>query len=206
MTAFSVPENLAFDNYSDLTAAIAEWMDRSDLTGSVQTMIALAESRMRRKLEPVFGEATATVSTTDGTGAQPTGCAVINRIVYDNRTLPHYSSFSAGDLSDPSIYPEPIAYTVEADMIRLWPPVDGTLTVFYRQTLPQLSESSPTNTMLSSHPDLYFFGAMMFAEGYVANDNRAAMFKALFDEGLDEAALYFDRQRYSGPLAPRIAR
>ena len=202
MTAFSVPENLAFDNYSDLAAAIAEWMDRSDLTGSVQTMIALAESRMRRELAPLFAETSATVATVDGLAALPSDCGTLNRVIYGTRTLPNLSVTAATAVVTGS---EPWAYTVEANQVRVWPSGDFTLSLLYQPTLPQLSESSPTNTLLSKHPDAYFFGAMVFAEGYVSNDNRAANFKALWDECLAEMKRYMTRQHFGGMLTPRVA-
>jgi hypothetical protein len=102
-------------------------------------------------------------------------------------------------------YTEPLAYTIEAGNLRLWPSGDFTVSILYQPTLPQLSEASPTNTLLDKHPDLYFFGALMFATGYLANDERAAMFKALWDEAIESAKQYFTRQRFGGPLVPRVA-
>ena len=206
MPAFDIPANLAFDNYTDLITAVEDWMNRGDLSGSVQAMIALAEARMRRKLESVFGEVTDSLTTTDGTAALPSDCRTLNRVVYNYYNVPRWSGFSTAALDSADYATSPFAYTVEAGQIRLWPPVDVTLTVFYQQTLTSLSEDSPTNEILSNHPDLYFFGAMMFAEGYVANDERAGLFKQLFDEGLDEVATFLRQQRYTGQLVPKIAR
>jgi hypothetical protein len=46
---------------------------------------------------------------------------------------------------------------------------------------------------------------MLFAEGYVANDSRAALFKGLWDETLASVQNYFTRQKFGGPLVPRVA-
>lgn len=201
MPAFSVPANLAFDDYTDLTAAIQDWMDRGDLTGSVQAMIALAEARMRRELAPLYSETTASVVVTDGLGALPSDFSTLTRVMYDTRVLPAYSPHIGAYVATSS---EPLAYSIEANQIRLWPETDATVVLLYQPTLPALGEDTPTNDLLSLHPDAYFFGAMVFAEGYVANDQRAATFKALWDECLDEMKAYLVRQKFAGPLVPRV--
>lgn len=202
MPAFSVPDNFAFDSYTDLVSAIEDWMDRSDLTGAANSMIALAESRMRRLLVPLFSEVSASVVSMDGIAALPTDFGTLNRVLYNGETLSQLATSTAPQLLNGS---RPYVYTMEANGLRVWPAGDFTLAILYQPTLPQLSEASPTNALLSQHPDLYFFGAMLFAEGYVANDNRAATFKALWDEAIAELQNYLTRQKYAGPLAPRVA-
>ncbi len=39
---------MAISNYSELKAAIADWLNRSDLTDSIPDFIALAETRHKR--------------------------------------------------------------------------------------------------------------------------------------------------------------
>lgn len=206
MTIFAAGTNLAFSTYQELTAGISDWMNRSDLSGSAPQMIALTEARLRRALAPHFQEVTTTLTTVGGVVALPSDCDVLFRVIYSHDTLPRRSAFNQSDLDYNETATTPYAYTIEAGNIRLWPACDVTITVVYKQTFPALSESSPTNVILSVHPDVYFFGAMMFAEGYVSNDPRAANFKALFDEALGEVIRYIEQQRYTGPLVPRIRR
>lgn len=202
MPAFIVPANLAFDNYTDLQDAIADWMDRSDLTGSAPSMIALAESRMRRELVPCLSETTATVSCAAGVGALPADFGTLIRVVYGTRTLDNVSPVGGTDIF--TEYTEPYGYSVEAGALRLWPAVTQNVTLLYQPTIPFLSAAQISNSVLQSHPDVYFFGAMLFAEGYVANDNRASLFKNLWDEAIESCKRYYTRQKYAGPLVPRI--
>lgn len=201
MPAFSVPANLAFDNYDELIAGLNDWLDRSDLTGAAPVMIALCEARLRRELAPFFNETTATIAVTAGAGAFPEDFGTITAVSYDGTGLPQVSAFAALDIPAGTT---PQAYTVEASGIRVWPSGDYSVTMLYKPTLPQLTETTPTNTLLSAHPDLYFFGSMLFAEGYVANDNRAGTFKALWDEAIASAKVYLTRQGFGGPMIPRL--
>ena len=202
MPIISIPSNLAFDTYAGLVSALNDWLDRDDLSGNAQQMVALAEARMRRELAPLFAETTGTVTAVDGIGALPADCSAVGRVVYCNRTLPQLSVAAAVAIPCGSA---PYGYTLEADSLRLWPAGDYTVTLLYRPDLPQLTDAAPTNELLDRHPDLYFYGAMMFAEGFLANDDRAALFKSLFDEALAQTKQFLTRQKFGGPLVPRAA-
>jgi hypothetical protein len=193
---------LAFDNYGDLVSALNDWLDRDDLTGNAQQMIALCEARLRRELAPHFTETSASLVAVDGAASLPSDYGMLTRVIYGTRTLPQLGLTTATLIPTSS---EPWAYTLESGGLRLWPEGDFTVTILYQQTLPQLSEDQPTSDVLDAHPDLYFYGSMMFAEGFLANDNRAAMFKALWDEGIAETRVYLTKQRFAGPLVPRVA-
>lgn len=202
MPAFDNPANYAFDSYDSLVAAINDWLDREDLTGVAQQMIALAEKRMEREIAPLFSESTGSIVCTDGIGALPADCSQLVRVVYGTRTIPQISVGAAFDIPAGSV---PVAYTVEATGIRLWPAVSATVTVLYQPKIIPLSDGTPSNALLDAHPDIYLYGSLMFAEGYLANDQRAAMFKGLWDEAIAEAKRYFVRQKFVGPLVPRMA-
>lgn len=196
MPAFDVPGNLAFDTYSELVAAIDDWLDRADLSGSAQQMIALCEARLRRELQPFFAETSATVAVVDGMGALPSGCDIIRLVEYDGGelqqvTLTHGRQFPSSDDST-----APRGFTLERGAIYVWPAVDCTITVIYKPKLTALTEAAPTNDLLSEHPDIYFFGSLMFANGYVADDNRAALFKGLWDESIAECKRFLGRQKW----------
>lgn len=197
MTAFVVPDNLAFDNYTDLVTFIEDWMDRSDLSGSVESMVALCEARLRRELSPLVFETTVTATATDGVVALPSDFDALRQVTLDGVVLTEVSPESGRDYDNTGTTAK--GYSLEADQMRIWPATAETVTLTYKKRLTRLSSASPTNELLSEHPDLYFFGSMMFANGYVVNDQRAALFKALWDEAVDSANRFFTRQRRKTP-------
>lgn len=194
--AFDVPANLAFDTYSELIAAINDWLDRTDLTGAAPTMVALCEARLRRELQGLDMEGTASITVTDGVGALPTDCDFIRVLSYNGLPVDEVSpeigrQYDAGST--------PMGYSLEAGQVRIWPAWSGTVDVVYQARLTPLSDGNASNPILAEHPDLYFFGSLMFAEGYLANDSRVALFKTLWDEAIASLQRFYRRQRRDRP-------
>lgn len=193
---------MAFANYTELVASINDWLDRSDLGGAAPDMIALAESRMRRELSPLFAEKSVNLtSAATGIASVPADFGTLDRVIYDGATLPQLGEATAVNLGTGTT---PQAFTIEANAIRLWPAGAHTITILYHPVLAFLTVANPTTELLDIHPDLYFHGAMLYAHGYVKDDPRAAQFKALWDEALDEAKRYFTRQVFSTSLKPQV--
>jgi hypothetical protein len=194
--AFSVPENLAFESYTQLIEAINEWLDRSDLNGSAPAMIALCEARLRRELQPLVFELSAPVVVTDGTGELPPGFDSARGVSIGGNPVDEVSPVIGQQFAPGT---DPVGYSLEAGSLRIWPAWTGTATLLYRSKLPALSEANQSNEVLIQHPDVYFFGAMMFAEGFLANDSRAAVFKVMWDEAIESLRRYYIRQRRDRP-------
>lgn len=192
MTAFFVPENLAFDTYDELVSAINDWLDRSDLDGVAQQMIALCEARLRREVQPLFLETSDDVTITSGEGDLPTDCDVIRLVTYDGGELQQVAP-AYGRKFPEDTYPR--GFSLEAGKIKVWPICDCTVSVLYQPKLVSLSSDVQTNWLLGAHPDLYFYGSLLFAHGYVSNDERASTFKSLWDEAIFETKRFLSRQR-----------
>lgn len=205
MTAFQIDANLAFDNYDELIAAIDDWMDRADLSGAAPQMIALAEDEIRIAVEPFFLEtSTSLTSGTDGYAALPADLKQIKRVLYDNCSIP-MRGINAVDRMTEDVT-QPWAYTVERGGIRVWPAAAHTVSVLYQPKLARLTNANPTNNLLDEFPSLYFYGAMTFAAGYVADDQRAeSVFRPMFETMLDKVADYYKMQRQGGPMVARVA-
>jgi hypothetical protein len=194
--AFPVPENLAFDNYQALIDTINDWMDRSDLTGSAPSMIALCEARLRRELQPLVYEKRVGVSVVDGVGGLPSDFDAMRSVTNDGVPIDEVSPEIARQYAPGQ---EPRAYSLEANQLRIWPAWTGSVNILYHAKLEPLSQANQTNPIIAQHPDVYFFGSMMFAEGYLANDQRAALFKSMWDEALEGLKQYYRRQRRDRP-------
>lgn len=184
------------DSYTSLIDAINDWLDREDLTGSAPTMIALCEARLRRELQGLDLEASAPVVVTDGVGTLPDGCDFIRVLSYDGLPVDEVSPEIGREYAAGST---PQGYSLETNSIRVWPAWSGTVDVVYQGKLPALSDTNTSNTILAEHSDVYFYGSLMFAEGYLANDSRAVVFKQLWDEAIASLQRFYRRQRRDRP-------
>lgn len=196
MTAFSVPANLAFESYDELIETINDWLDRSDLTGSAPSMIALCEARLRRKLSPLEFEKTASLSVSAGVSSLPSDFTHMRMLTYEGTPIDEVSPTIGRQYE---IDTAPRGYSLEAGGLRVWPSFSGVVEALYQSSLESLSSANQSNLILLEHPDCYFFGSMMFAEGYLANDSRATLFKGLWDESLEELRAFLRRQRRDRP-------
>jgi hypothetical protein len=96
----------------------------------------------------------------------------------------------------------PRIFTIEGSTLKVRP-VDGAALEFdYFQKIPALSSSadSGTNWLLAAHPDLYLFGALVEAEMFAVNDERAPVWKTRRDEIFDEIEKLSNKTRGAGAI------
>ncbi len=60
------------------------------------------------------------------------------------------------------------------------------LTFDYFQKVPALSNTNPANWLIAAAPDLYLFGALAEAHGFVKDAESLALWKSRRDELIDE--------------------
>ncbi|MGZ3269278.1 MAG: phage adaptor protein, partial [Croceibacterium sp.] len=79
---------------------------------------------------------------------------------------------------------------------------DTALELDYFQKIPALASGSDTGTnwLLAAHPDLYLFGALVEAEAFGVNDERAPLWKGRRDEIFDEVEKLSNRTRGTGAI------
>ena len=204
MTAFIINSNLAFENYEELIDSINAWLDRDDLDNACPQFIALAEDKIRKRIEPYFLEVSTTLVTDEqGYSALPTDFKQIKRVLEDGEPIYQRGITAIGDMTEDTTCVA--AYTIEREGLRVWPAAVQTLQVLYQPLLPRLSAGNPTNRLLDLFPSVYFYGSMMFALAYLEDDDRAASFRALFEESIEEVAKYYREQRQAGPMVARAS-
>ena len=110
----------------------------------------------------------------------------------------HPSYLQAAYPSTPSARPR--VFSIEGSVLKIRP-VDATALEFdYFQKIPALSAGAATNWLLAAHPDLYLFGALVEAEMFGVNDERAPLWKARRDEIFDEIEKLSNKTRGAGAM------
>lgn len=188
----------ALASYTDLVNAIARWTDRDDLTGDIDTFIALFEATFnhRYKLDSMGKSADLTYDAGPGAYALPSDFISMRDVHVTgqpNRILtPVAASFA--DVLYPQSGVQSQYYYMNGDRIYAAPSDGGAITVRYYAKLPTLTATAPTNWLFARLPNAYFFGTLI--EAYMANqeEDRAALWRARYNE-IDELLVRNDAGR-----------
>ena len=196
---------MAIGTYDELKTAVANWLDRDDLTDRIPEFIALGEARMNRVLRLRMMESKYTASTV---AAQrnynlPTGYVQMRNFQINTSPITPLQYVS------PEIYDRlwggstggtPQFYTIIANEIQLGPIPGSVLTMemlFYKK-ITALSASNQTEQMLTDNPDIYLYGALLEAEPFIMNDERVALWAKGFAQAVADLQEQDNKDRHSG--------
>ena len=199
---------MALDSYTNLKAAVASWLARSDLTSQIPDFITMAESKFNRILRTRQMEQRSTAVATEYM-ALPTGFLELRNIQISgtpNYTLEQRAPFEMDALDD-GVAGQPSRYCLLANQIQLAPVPDGTYTleIDYWEVIPPLA-SNASNWLLAAAPDLYLYGALLEGSIYLLDDPRIPLWQAGYAQVLQQMQSADRRARWSGsPLAVRPA-
>lgn len=206
--------SLPFENYADLQDAIADWLiNRTDLVTQIPWFIRMAEASFNRKLRTRQMINRSRVTAAARYVKLPSDWRKawnIQRVV-DNYPLTYLSPAEmdkkrhelteSGDTStDTATY-----YSFFGETLELLPSPSATDKVdiemlYYAQVRP-LSDEDPVNWLLTAHPDLYLYGALVHTAPFLKEDERIPVWEKLFLEALAEAnAEDADAKRSGAPM------
>jgi len=175
--------------YSDLQAAVASWIARADLGANIPDFIALFEAVANRRLRLRQQESAATLVPSAGVAALPADYLAWRRVTWTGQTPRELEYVHPSYLH--ALYPTlpadiPRLFTIEGGSLTVAPTDSTALTFDYFQKMPSLSNSNPSNWLLAAAPDIYLFGALAEAHGFVKDAESLALWKSRRDELFDE--------------------
>lgn len=181
---------MALSNYTELKAAVAQWMRRADLTAEIPDYITLAEKKIVKllKIRGQETETTLTPNSGDSTVALPSDYgspialwnALSDRIKI-NQVMPEALKYD----DTPGA---PDYWAVDGANIRFDCRLDGAIPFAFRYVKTfKLSDVNPTNFILTEWPDVYLYGAL--TEGFLAvyDEQRAAVWQGKFQSAIEVA-------------------
>lgn len=196
-------------NYVGLKAAVAKYLNRSDMTDNIPVFVALAEAQIKRRLRrrtvrttiPIAQESTTlpadvaevrSLHLLTSTRGRDTPIHVgtaeqlaETRAAYSGAGRPVQAAMIGRKLV---VAPEPNA-TYNADL------------VYFAQITP-LSDSTTTNDVLVESPDLYLFGALMEAAPFLEHDERIPTWERKFEKALAELNAVREAEETNASLRP----
>ena len=200
---------MALSTFTELKDAIADWLDRSDLTARIPDFIALAEARINREIRIRPMEVRSTMTTTAGNQYfnLPGGYIQMRNIQLNtNPTTPleYITPEMLDRLYGSSTTGKPRAYTLIGDEIQLAPIPDSAYTLemaFYEKFTALGDGTSGTvtsNWLTTNAPDILLYGALMEAEPFIKNDERVAVWLNGYGNAIDKLQKADQRDRHSG--------
>jgi hypothetical protein len=195
--------------YSELTAATADWLNRSDLTAQVPDFVILAEAEMRRRLRR--GTVRNTAFTINAVAMTlPADCA-------EMRSIWLVSGQPTMDIPLRNCTPEMLAerraraanvagrptdFAIEAGQLVFAPTPDQTYTaeIFYYSKIAPLTALAPTSALFTENPDIYLYGTLLQAEPYLENDERVDVWKTKFNDAINQLNLVRENEEYMASI------
>ena len=200
---------MALGTFTELKDAVADWLDRSDLTARIPDFITLAEARLNRDLRIRPMEVRSTMVTTSGQRYfnLPGGYLQMRNIQLNtNPTTPleYITPEMLDRLYGSSATGKPRAYTLIGDEIQLAPIPDSDYTVemaFYEKFSPLgdgTSGTVTTNWLTTNAPDVLLYGSLLEAEPFIKNDERIALWLNAYSGSIKKLQDADSRDRHSG--------
>ena len=185
--------------WTELKASMAEWLNRTDLTAKIPELIAFAERRFNRVLIVPEREATATASIAAETITLPADFWALRGVYLATNPRTQLQPVTLAALRDGYSYVgQPLVYAISGTNFVFGPRPDTTYSavISYYATIPALGTGQATNWLLTAHPDIYLYGALIQAEAFIVNDDRIGLWKAALDEAMAELMAAGNRKRY----------
>ena len=196
---------MAISNYNELNTAVANWLDRDDLTDRIPEFIALAEARFNRLLRIRAMEEKQTASTVAAQRnlALPTGFIQMRNLQMNTdpiRPMQYVTPEIYDRLYGGSVSGTPEMYTIVADELQLGPiPANvQTIEMLFYKKFDALTALAPTNWMITNAPDVYLYGCLLEAEPFILNDPRVQLLATAFQKSIQDIQEQDNRDRHSG--------
>lgn len=181
---------MAIETYTDLKAAVADWLARDDLTTQIPDFIRLAEADIYRRLRVRGAEKAISQTITAGVVAVPTDfsawkhCYLDGSPVYPLEVVSAAWLLSAYPTRSSDGVPGYIAQDAGNFIFGPYPDSGYTLRGTYYARQSALSASNETNWLTRECPDVLLYGALWAARGYLEDDERALGWRALYEQAI----------------------
>lgn len=197
--------------YSDLKSVIESYLHRDDLTSTISTFVTLAQARINHDLNITALHKNTTLYVASGYGEVelPDDCLSLmsvrmkyssSYIGLEQRTLAQ----NAGELAGrDGAKGTPKYFSRYGTKLELTPTPDSdtTLVVFYKKRLTAFSADTDTNDILTNHPNIYIYAAMLEAEPFIVDDKRLVVWKDLYSEEVNKInEMEYDLEWSGAPL------
>jgi len=195
-------------NYSTLQSAIADYLNRADLTSQIQTFIQFVEADLNTRLRCREMIVRATTTNDDEFVKLPLDfLEALNLQIVGGASPLRYVTLDEADMINTSkALTQVTVYSLMNGAIELVPPpsTDVEIEMVYYGKIPALTDSNTTNWLLTKAPDVYLYGALVHAAPFLMDDQRIPIFGNIYLKRVEELNQESQKSLHSG--SPLLAR
>ena len=199
---------MAISTKAELHTAVANWLNRSDLTSRIPEFITLAEASFNRTLRTKDMLTRATTSTDAQYVALPSDFQEMLNVELTSTDPPRRLIYATSDRSDDYRRQKsdkagiPVHYTIEGLTLQLnpTPDINYTIQMNYYRDIPALSTKadSDANWLLLAHPDIYLYGTLLQSAPYLMDPQSIGTWGTIYAQSVQELKVSDDNSRYAG--------
>lgn len=199
---------MALATYTNLLAAVATHLGRSDLTSVIPDFVTLAQARINRQVRAKSMETKSTSITIDAEYEDVPADFLEVKSFYFTSTTPRavLQYLPADSMLNYTTSGQPKFFTVVGGQFRFAPVPTGSYTatlVYYAKPATLAASSQETNSLFPANADLYLYATLLEAEAFIQDDPRLAVWKSAYDEALAYINRAAGNWRHGGPMATR---
>lgn len=195
---------MAITTYAELKTAVANWLNRDDLTAVIPDFISLAEADFDRVIRHWRMEERSTANLDARYTALPSGFleAVRFHLDVDERPIELLTPLSLQQRreNNSDTLGKPKFYAIIAGQIEVFPTPDTAYNseLYYYVGIPNLSDSNTSNWLLTYFPDVYLYGALVHAAPYLVDDERLATWASLYQSAINGINANNEKAKFGG--------
>lgn len=192
-------------DYDGLKSAIADFLNRDDLSSTIATFVRLAEAQMARDIRHWRMEKRKVATFDEGFELLPDDWVQTIRLEMGGRPMELASREEIARWKRSHATARPRYFAHVAGKLEVWPAPDGEYEgeLLYLARIPPLSDSEPTNWLLTEAPDAYLYGSLLQSAPYLVEDERTQVWGSLYAAAVQNLNQASERARHSGPLRLR---
>lgn len=179
---------MSISTYTELQTAVASWAHRTDLNSLIPDFIRIAENRIKSMADVRGGEIETTLACTPSSQyiALPAGFkSPIALWIGDINPREELQQLLPESLPVNSTPNRPMYWAVDGSNIKFQCPANQAYPIVLRyETVFELSDSNPTNYILTNYQDVYLFGALVELASYTADDAALSKWESKFQNSV----------------------
>jgi methyl coenzyme M reductase subunit D len=199
---------MSISTYAELQTAVGDWMHRADLTAKIPDFIKLGETKLNTELRVMSMENVDSISTSTTTrfGTLPTGfMEAIDLALYADNYPQTLTQVPLSEINSRAtdVTTQPRFYAISTSIV-----FDVVSDEVYTCSLRYLKRldiaTDLTNTVLTNHPNVYLFSALLYAGIYTKDKSMIADYAQLLSDAIDKANRLDGRTRGKARLRTEL--